>query len=116
MKKYTKPVDEITEYECYYGFKIKIPCSNEETKEYLKMLKNKEPLPEGVYTGEETNGTGYFFTVKDCQYNEDYKKTLLMYRGLDDLNSIKRYTRFFFILTIIALVGGIVLAMILTSH
>lgn len=98
---------ELKAYQFEYGLLQKIPCSNEENKAYLNLLKAGQPLPDGVFratfeTGEESDE---FYTVYEAELTDEEKKEYLTYKKLSLLKTIKNCVVFFTVLTIISLVA-----------
>lgn len=83
-----------------------IDCSREDNKQYAQLLKNDEPLPNGVYeykmvTGE---GTGTFYTVYEPNLTQEEKMEYMVFKQLKMLKTIKNCVVFFTTATIVFLV------------
>ena len=89
----------------------KIPCTKEEDKAYSQMLKNGQPLPEGIERQEFSDGYEEFYTVYKPDLSEKEIQEYLTYKKLSLLNTIKNCVLFFTVLTIIGLVGWLLLLM-----
>ncbi len=100
-------------YKLRFNLLQKIPCSQQENKEYQKLLKDGGALPEGVYayvysTGE--TSTTEFYTVYESDLTESEKEEYLIYKKLylletinDCIKTIKGCVVFFTTLAIIGL-------------
>lgn len=102
----------LEEYKEKFDLIQKIPCTREENKAYSQMLKNGQPLPQGVIK-DEYAGEGYaeFYTVYTPDLSEKEIQEYLTYKKLALLNTIKNCVLFFTVLTIIGLVSGLLLLM-----
>lgn len=67
----------------------KIPCTAEECKQYKKLLKEGQPLPDGVFHTTYSNGTDEFYTVAESDLTDSELMEYLTYKKLDLLRSIK---------------------------
>ena len=99
---------KLDSYKFEFGLMQKIPCSQEENEEYLKILKSGGTLPEGVYA---YYNDLEFYTVSQPDLTEAEVAEYLTYKKLKLLKTIKNGVMFFVVLTIIGLVGGFLMAM-----
>lgn len=73
----------------------KIPCSDEENKEYRKILQEGGKLPSGVYPYTNERGKASvkeFYTVYEPDLTEAELEEYLKYKELSILNTIKNLT------------------------
>ena len=96
--------EELRSYKFEFGLLQKIPCSQQENKEYRKLLEDGGTLPEGVYTYDDDILTGEFYTVLETDLTESEKNEYLTYKKLNLIKTIKNCVLFFTILTIIAMI------------
>ncbi len=92
-------------------------CSDEETASYAAMLANDQPLPSDVEYYYESNAEGKEYPVFYHCYSDlsdAEKQEFLQLLQLGRLEKIHRWIRFFGILAMISLFGGL-LAMIVFS-
>ena len=82
-------------------------CSEDEEKIFVKLEKEKQPLPEGIYV-DNTNRT-HFRCIK-TDVTEDEIKKLYLFRQTKYLRSIKNSMIFFVVLSIISLFFYILVA------
>lgn len=83
----------------------KIDCSREDNKKYNQLLKNNEPLPNGIYeykmeTGE---GAGIFYTVYQPELTQDEKLEYITFKQLKMISTIKKCVVFFTASTVISI-------------
>ena len=93
------------------GLTEKTPCTNQENKAFAKMLREGQPLPEGVYeydgaliAGQSTNA---FYRIHEAALS-DAERAELLYQsqirffcqGLRLLRRIKGYTLFFVVINV----------------
>ena len=81
-------------------------CSKEEAKQYRKMVKARQSLPDGVKSDE----TGYFRYV-EIDLSKENLDNLILYRQTSYLKSIKNSMIFFVFLTIVSLIISLVIAL-----
>lgn len=106
--------DKLRSYKLEFDLLQEIPCSKEENKEYEKLLNNGEPLPDGVYSCVDADGTTSkteFYTIYESDLSESEKIEYLTYKKLSLLKTIKNCVVFFTILIVIGLVAGFLLTM-----
>ena len=113
----TEKVDlrkELERHKFEFGLKQQILCSKEESKVYHNLLKNGEPLPEGVrrvvYESGELSTTE-FFTVYEADLSDAEIQEYLTYKQLSMIKTIKKCAMFFTTLTIISIIVGFILVM-----
>nr|MCR4693067.1 hypothetical protein [Bacillota bacterium] len=91
----------------------KIDCSREDNEKYRQLLKNNEPLPNGVYeykisgvdeykmpAGE---GSGTFYTIYQPELTQEEKLEYITFKQLKMISTIKSCVVFFATLTAISL-------------
>lgn len=81
-------------------------CSKEEVKQYKKMEKENNPLPDDVISDE----TGYFRYI-DTDLSKEELNNLFLYRQISYLKSVRNSMFFFVILTIISLLLLLIIVM-----
>ena len=103
---------KLRSYKFEFDLLQKIPCSQEENKAYLDLLKAGQPLPEGVFRYEYQSGieSDEFYTVYEPELTADEIAEYLTYRKLHMLRTIKNCAVFFVVLTIVSMVLGFILA------
>lgn len=92
--------DELQQLRLEYGALEKEFCNTEECKAFKKMLKEKKPLPEGVYASQD----GEFYRLRKSDLTEEEIKEFLLYKQLDFLSSIKNSVLFFVVVLLIWIV------------
>lgn len=115
MSKQTTILDEIDEYEVEFGFKERVFCTQEESKEYQKLLKKKEALPDGVLYEKSSNGDISFYRIKDNQVPEDKKAQLLMYQNAYNIRSMKKCISFITGLIVVGLIAAVIATIIILA-
>lgn len=97
--------EELRSLEFDMGFLQKIECSKEDTKKYKAMLKNNEPLPEGIYQQRDsTSGDLIFYTIYKSELSEEEKQEYIQLKKTSYIETIKNCAIFFTVLTVISLV------------
>ena len=100
--------DVLRSYKFEFDMLQKIPCSEQENKEYQKLLNDGGVLPEGVfayvYSNGETSKTE-FYTICETDLSESEVAEYLTYKKLSLLRTIKNCVMFFTVLTIIGIVA-----------
>lgn len=98
--------DELRTHRFEFDLLQKIPCSNQENKEYEKRLKEGGTLPEGVYAYEYESGTSTneFYTIYETDLTESEIREYLTYKQLSFIRTIKNCVLFFTVLAIITIV------------
>ncbi len=107
----------LTEYKMDFDLLEKIPCSQEENKEYEQLLKEGKPLPEDVFPYIYDDGevsTSEFYTVYEAELSEAETMQYLTFKKLYYLHTIKICVVFFTVLTVIGLVAGIFAFLMMT--
>jgi len=97
---------EIEAYKFDFNFLQKIDCSMEENKKFKQMIKDGQPLPEGIHQYEDTSYI--FYQVCEIELTEKEKDEYIIFKQLEYLRSIKNSMLFFVILTIISMVITII--------
>ena len=103
---------KLRSYKFDFDLLQKIPCTQEENKAYLDLLKAGQPLPEGVFRYEYQSGieSDEFYTVYEPELTADEIAEYLTYKKLHMLRTIKNCAVFFVVLTIVSMVLGFILA------
>lgn len=96
---------ELEEQRYEWGLLQKIPCSKEDNKRYVQMLKNGEKIPKGVYryvdgAGVEMNS---FYTIYKSDLSKEEQDELITLTKLSLIRTIKNCAIFFVALTVISL-------------
>ena len=83
----------------------KITVPEDDSKKYLDMIANNQPLPEGIYKATDYNsGKTYFYYWSDTkELSQDELLELILHAQLKSINTIKKCVIFFAVLTIISL-------------
>ena len=99
---------KLRSYKFEFDLLQKLPCSQEENKAYLDLLKAGQPLPEGVFRYEYQSGieSDEFYTVYEPELTAEEISEYLTYKKLHMLRTIKNCVVFFVVLTVIFLVLG----------
>lgn len=90
-----------------FGLFQDVECSDEDTQTYKTMLKNGEPLPEGVAQYKDSQTGEYmesFYTVRDSGLTDAEKQEYLKYVELSYMKTIKNCVVFLTSLVIISLI------------
>ena len=92
-------------YKFEYDLLQKIPCSKQENKEYLQLLKNGETIPENIYRYKSSNGIPLdeFYTIYEPDLTDEEIQEYLTYKQLEMLKTIKQCIVFFTVLTVVSL-------------
>ena len=103
---------KLRSYKFDFDLLQKIPCTQEENKAYLDLLKAGRPLPDGVFRYEYQSGieSDAFYTVYEPELTADEIAEYLTYKKLHMLRTIKNCAVFFVVLTIVSMVLGFILA------
>ena len=101
---------KLRSYKFEFDLLQKLPCSQEENKAYLDLLKAGQPLPEGVFRYEYQSGieSDEFYTVYEPELTAEEISEYLTYKKLHMLRTIKNCVVFFVVLTVIFLVLGFI--------
>ena len=94
--------DELRAHKFEFGVLKRVPCTKQENKEYAKLLKDGETLPEGVYAYD--YDLSAFYTVCGTDLTENEIREYLTYKQLGFIRTIKNCVVFFTTLSIIGLV------------
>lgn len=88
-----------------------ISCSTEDNKAYKKLLKDGQPLPDGVYGYKMQNNeeSVEFYTVYETDLTEQEITEYLTYKKLKLLNTIKNCVVFFTVLIITTIIISLIL-------
>ena len=81
-------------------------CSAEEIKEFSKLKKDKQPLPDCIIS----EGPGFFYRVKENDLNNDELETLLTLRRTKYLRTIKNCALFFAIMSVFSILVFFILS------
>ena len=110
-KKITDLRNQLRQYKFDNNLLQKIDCSYEENKEFTKLVKTGQPLPEGVLQHKPDMGGGFdgFYRLYTSDLSNDEIAEYLTYKQLDVLKTIKGYLTFFVTLTIIGIIGILIL-------
>ena len=104
--------DELNEHRQRWNLLQKIPCSEQEEREFEALLKAGESLPEGVLyqKNDEYSETEYsFYTIYKPELTQEELTEYLTYKKLSLLNMIKNCVVFFTILTIVSIIAAIII-------
>jgi hypothetical protein len=82
-------------------------CSNAESKEFNKLLKEKQPLPKGVIASEMDDT---FYRIVETDLTHEEVQELLLYKQITYIKTIKNSVLFFVALTIIGMLGALILS------
>lgn len=100
--------EKLRSYKFEFDLLQRIPCSEQENKEYQKLLKEGNVLPKGifpyVYTDGETSTTE-FYTIYETDLTDAEITEYLTYKKLSLIKTIKNCIVFFTVLTIISIVA-----------
>lgn len=96
---------QLNSYKYEFDLLQKVECPKEESKRYLQMVKNGEPLPEGVYRYVYENGeqADIFYTIYKPDLTDAEIAEYLSYKQLGYIKTIKNCVLFFTIIAIISL-------------
>ena len=81
-------------------------CTPQEMKEYSALIKEGEPLPEGIYQYKSDDGTPLdsFYRIHKTDLSREELAEYFMYKNAKCLNTIKNCAVFFTSLTVISLI------------
>jgi hypothetical protein len=97
---------ELDLYRADFGRTQKVRCSKSESKEFDKLVKEKMPLPEGVFEDNSEFYTTYYRIEKSDLTSEEILE-LASYRQLNYLFTIKSIAIFFLVIFLIGAALGI---------
>ena len=104
--------DELRAHKFEFDLLQKIPCTKQENKEYQKLLKDGDTLPDGVYAYD--NGQmspTEFYTIYETDLTESETREYLTYKKLSLIRTIKNCVVFFTVLTIIGMIAYFLIMM-----
>lgn len=99
--------EELNELIVETGIIQRVYCSKEETKQFKKLQKDKQPLPEGVIF---TDIPDVFFRYEHTDLSDKELSDLFLYRQTKYLYSIRNMMIFLVVLVIIGLVGAFMIS------
>lgn len=89
------------------GLATEVRCSEQESKEYKKILMETGSLPEGIYERTEEDGTySYYYYSNKYDISPEEMNELLLNLQLKSINTIKVCVVFFTIIAIISLLAS----------
>ncbi len=96
--------EKLREHKFEFGLLARTPCTKQENKEYLQILKDGGNLPEGVraYSYEPDE----FYRIQEADLSEAEIQEYLTYKQLSLIRTIKNCVVFFTVLAVIGLVGA----------
>lgn len=97
--------EELKQYNRDNNFVQKIDCTWSESKEFRKLLKSNQSLPDDVYQDKTTDS---FYRLYDTDLTEKEIQKYMTFKQLDYLKSIKNRMNFFVILTLISLAVALI--------
>ena len=103
---------ELDRYRMEYDLYEKLPCTNEECQEFDDLLKCGKRLPEDVYQDSDwrnTNGSKFYRIARSDVSQADIME-YFTYQKLDVLETIRNCAVFFTVLTIIAIIFFLLVA------
>ena len=101
---------KLLNYRLQNGLTTIVRVSDEEYERYCELIKEEEPLPEGIYQ-DEFDYSFYRYSKTD-ELSKNELLELILHLQLKSINTIKKCLIFFVVLTSIGLVCGF-LALIL---
>lgn len=103
--------NELRELKIKAGLLSEVPCTEQETEEYQKLLENNETLPTGVYSRDKIlSENNTFYTVHgESELTEAEKKEYIALKQLKYVKTIKNCVLFFTILTILSMALAVLL-------
>lgn len=103
--------EELEDLKYRNGLLQKIDCSIEDTKKYQQMIKNGEPLPDGVFQYKDQTGTPVdsFYTIYQADLDEKEKLEYFILKQSLHIQTIKNYVLFFTVLAVISLLFWVLL-------
>lgn len=101
---------ELRAYKFEFDLLQEIPCSKQENKSYAKLIKDGQPLPDGVYRYKDDAGneSDTFYTVYDPNLTPEETQQFLTFEKLRMLKTIKNCVVFFTVLTVISIAAYII--------
>lgn len=95
------------------GLQQEIDCTHEENVAYRKLLKNNEPLPEGILCRNPNGSPEYaaFYRIEKAALSKDELSEYLQCEQLKSIITIRKCVVFFTVLTVISLVCGVIAAL-----
>jgi len=113
MQSYIK--DSTIDYKLRTGILKKEYCSYETEKKLKNLSKSDQPLPDGIHADESGDHYKLVNTVlPDTEIEEylKYKQIDLLIRQTASISAIEKYMIFFVVLSVVAVVGGLIFALI----
>ncbi len=89
------------------GIIDRIPCSDEETKQFYQLIEENKPLPKDVYRWE-VDGKYAFYRYTSPNLSQEEIKLLILGKQERDLDSIRGSLSFFVFLGVLGLIMAIV--------
>lgn len=84
-------------------------CSEKDNEKFAQMVKDGQPLPDGIYEYKDGNAEKRFYTVAQPDISADEIAELLTYKKLGYLRTIKNCLVFFVVLTVIGFCAYLVI-------
>lgn len=104
--------EELCDYKYEFDLLQRIPCTNEENKQYQRILKETGTLPDGVYAyvyDTDETSTTQFYRIYETDLSDAEIQEYLTYKKLSLIKTIKNCAMFFTILTIISMIAYFIL-------
>ena len=97
---------EIRQAKVDIGLLQEIPCTKEDNKKYRDMVKRGEPLPQGIFQYEASDGfeLNEFCSVYDPQLTEKEQQEYIALMQYKEIKTIRNCVVFFTVLTVISLI------------
>lgn len=95
------------------GLREKVSCTLEENEAYAELLKNGQPLPEGVEQDDPNDKPEYasFHVPQETTLSREELAEYISLKQLKLLTTVKNCVVFFTVLTILSLVGSLIIAL-----
>ena len=96
----------------------KIDCTPNDNKQYTRMLKDGQAIPEGIF--QYKNDQGYvidsFYKAFIPPLSEQEKIEYILLKQNAHLKTINGYMTYFFVISIISLIAGVIAVMTILSN
>ena len=100
--------EELVNYKLEFGVLERKPCTEQENKVYVNILKNGGRLPVNTFQYEALDGepSAQFYSIAESGLTEAEIQEYLTYKNLKYIKTIKNCVVFFTALTILGMVGA----------
>ena len=106
-------IKELNELKESLGIREQTPCTLKENEAYVELLKNGQPLPEGVEQNDPNVEPEYasFHVPQETPLSKEELAEYVSYKQLKTLTTIKNCVVFFTVLTVLSLIGSLIIVL-----